>query len=163
MNARFPDAGTIRTVLALASRAPSVHNTQPWRWLVGAESLHLYADAERQLPNTDPDGRDLIVSCGAALNHCVVALALLVAGQGGSPVIRDQSPCRDRIGSQPIPRYSANDEGPWGWDFGVLETATEALLSGFVRLYWPDQSCGGIDRKADRGGHDEVRIVCEAG
>ena len=75
MNARFPDAGTIRTVLALASRAPSVHNTQPWRWLVGAESLHLYSDADRQLPNTDPDGRDLILSCGAALNHCVVALA----------------------------------------------------------------------------------------
>jgi hypothetical protein len=39
-------------------------------------------------------------------------------------------------------------KGPWGWDFGVLETATEALLSGFVRLYWPDHSCGRIDRKA---------------
>ena len=75
MNARFPDAGTVRTVLTLASRAPSVHNTQPWRWLVGAESLHLYSDASRQLPNTDPDGRDLILSCGAALNHCVVAFA----------------------------------------------------------------------------------------
>ncbi|MEB3981576.1 nitroreductase family protein [Mycobacterium sp. 663a-19] len=75
MNARFPDAGTIQTVLALASRAPSVHNTQPWRWLVGEESLHLYADASRQLPNTDPDGRDLILSCGAALNHLVVAAA----------------------------------------------------------------------------------------
>jgi hypothetical protein len=42
---------------------------------VGAESLHLYSDANRQLPNTDPDGRDLILSCGAALNHCVVAFA----------------------------------------------------------------------------------------
>ncbi len=75
MNPRFPDAGTIRTVLALASRAPSVHNTQPWRWLVGPGSLHLYSDVSRQLPNTDPDGRDLILSCGAALNHCIVALA----------------------------------------------------------------------------------------
>lgn len=75
MTARFPDAETLRTVLALASRAPSVHNTQPWQWQVRAESLHLYSDATRQLPNTDPDGRDLILSCGAALNHCVVALA----------------------------------------------------------------------------------------
>jgi nitroreductase len=75
MNARFPDAGTLRTVLTLASRAPSVHNTQPWRWRVDAASLHLYADARRQLPNTDPDGRDLILSCGAALHHCVVAFA----------------------------------------------------------------------------------------
>lgn len=75
MSAHFPDVGTVRTVLTLASRAPSVHNTQPWRWRVGAASLHLYSDTSLQLPNTDPDGRDLILSCGAALNHCVIALA----------------------------------------------------------------------------------------
>jgi len=75
MNAHFPDAGTIRTVLTLASRAPSVHNTQPWRWRVEEASLHLYSDDSRQLPNTDPDGRDLILSCGAALHHCAVAFA----------------------------------------------------------------------------------------
>lgn len=75
MNTRFPDAGTVRTALTLASRAPSVHNTQPWRWRVDASSLHLYSDAGRQLPNTDPDGRDLILSCGAALHHCVAAFA----------------------------------------------------------------------------------------
>ena len=75
MNASLPDAAAIRTVLGLASRAPSVHNTQPWRWRVDESSLHLYADPGRQLPNTDPDGRDLILSCGAALNHCVVAWA----------------------------------------------------------------------------------------
>src|ERR1700752_3311655 len=75
MNARFPDAGTVRTVLTLASRAPSVHNTQPWRWRVDAASPHLYSDESRQLPNTDPDGRDLILSCGLALHHCVVAFA----------------------------------------------------------------------------------------
>jgi nitroreductase len=75
MNARFPDAGTIRTALTLASRAPSVHNTQPWRWRVDATSLQLHADAGRQLPTTDPDGRDLVLSCGTALHHCVAAFA----------------------------------------------------------------------------------------
>lgn len=75
MNARFPDAATVRTALTLASRAPSVHNTQPWRWRVDAAGLHLHADTDRQLPNTDPDGRDLILSCGTALHHCVVAFA----------------------------------------------------------------------------------------
>ncbi|MDD4866440.1 MAG: NAD(P)H nitroreductase, partial [Mycobacterium sp.] len=75
MNAHFPDAGTVRTVLTLASRAPSIHNTQPWRWRVDEASLHLYADETRHLPSTDPDGRDLILSCGATLHHCVVALA----------------------------------------------------------------------------------------
>jgi nitroreductase len=77
MNAHFPDAGTVRTVLTMASRAPSVHNSQPWRWRVGDASLHLYSDASRHLPSTDPDGRDMILSCGAALNHCVVALAAI--------------------------------------------------------------------------------------
>ncbi|WP_204079486.1 Acg family FMN-binding oxidoreductase [Mycobacterium riyadhense] len=77
MNAHFPDAGTIRTVLTLASRAPSVHNTQPWRWRVGMSTLHLYSDPSLQLPHTDPDGRDLTLSCGAALNHCVIALAAI--------------------------------------------------------------------------------------
>ena len=77
MNAYFPDRETIRSVMALATSAPSVHNSQPWRWRVGMRSLHLYADPERQLPATDPDGRDLLLSCGASLHHAVVALAAL--------------------------------------------------------------------------------------
>ena len=77
MNARFPDRRTIHAVLSLATRAPSIHNSQPWRWRVGDESLHLYADPDRHLPNTDPDSRDLLLSCGASLHHAVVALAAL--------------------------------------------------------------------------------------
>jgi nitroreductase len=70
-----PDMDTVRRAVALASRAPSVHNTQPWRWRAGAESVHLFADWSRRLPATDPDGRDLVISCGAALHHLRVALA----------------------------------------------------------------------------------------
>jgi hypothetical protein len=55
--------------------APSVFNTQPWRWRVHPEWLDLYADRSRQLPVTDPAGRLLTVSCGAALHHARVALA----------------------------------------------------------------------------------------
>ncbi|GAA3434926.1 Acg family FMN-binding oxidoreductase [Kutzneria kofuensis] len=70
-----PDVRTLRSAVSLAARAPSIHNSQPWRWLLGATSLHLYADASRLLPATDPDGRDLMLSCGAALHHLQVALA----------------------------------------------------------------------------------------
>ncbi len=77
MSAHFPDRESVHTVLSLATRAPSVHNTQPWRWRVGAESLQLYAERGLHLPSTDPDGRDLILSCGIALHHCVIALAAL--------------------------------------------------------------------------------------
>jgi hypothetical protein len=75
MNAMRPDHRTVRGALELANRAPSVHNTQPWRWLVGDYSVHLMADRSREVPATDPDERDLLLSCGAALHHFRVALA----------------------------------------------------------------------------------------
>lgn len=75
MRHALPDAETVRAVIALALRAPSIHNSQPWRWVTGDNSVHLYADPDRQLPITDPDSRDLLVSCGAALHHLRVAFA----------------------------------------------------------------------------------------
>ena len=77
MSAQFPDPEMVRAVLTLATQAPSVHNSQPWRWRVGPHSLHLHADPSRHLPKTDPDRRDLVVSCGAVLHHCAVALAAM--------------------------------------------------------------------------------------
>lgn len=77
MSADFPDRATIRTALTMAVRAPSVHNTQPWLWRVGENSVHLYSNPSLQLPSADPDSRDLMISCGIALNHCAVAFAAL--------------------------------------------------------------------------------------
>ena len=77
MNTAPPDRETIRAALALAIRAPSVHNSQPWRWRVGDMTVHLYADPDRHLPHADPDRRDMLVSCGVALQHFTVALAAL--------------------------------------------------------------------------------------
>ena len=64
---------TLRRIVELATRAPSVHNTQPWRWRGAPHSLELYADRSRQLPVSDPDGRNLVISCGIALHHAQVA------------------------------------------------------------------------------------------
>lgn len=80
--ADYPGArDAISTALLLAARAPSVHNSQPWRWRVVAAPprprLELYANPGLQLRSVDPDGRDLLLSCGAALHHCAVALASL--------------------------------------------------------------------------------------
>jgi nitroreductase len=70
-----PDRHALRAALELASRAPSVHNSQPWRWTTGPHTVHLRADLRHWLPVTDADGRDLVLSCGAALHHAQVALA----------------------------------------------------------------------------------------
>ncbi|MEU6559747.1 Acg family FMN-binding oxidoreductase [Nocardia nova] len=61
----------------LAVRAPSVHNTQPWRWVLRADRIHLHADDARHLAVTDPVQRALLMSCGAALHHMRVALGML--------------------------------------------------------------------------------------
>ncbi|NNH69292.1 hypothetical protein HLB23_05305 [Nocardia uniformis] len=62
--------------MRLTVRAPSVHNTQPWRWVFDGVRLHLYGDPERQLPATDPRGRQGTISCGAALNHARTAFSV---------------------------------------------------------------------------------------
>jgi len=69
------DRQTIRAAVELGSHAPSLHNSQPWRWRLDGRNLLLQADLRRWLPATDADGRDLVVSCGAALHHTRVALA----------------------------------------------------------------------------------------
>jgi len=67
--------GALANAAALAGYAPSIHNTQPWRWQVSDQALDLFAVDRRQLTITDPDGRLAILSCGAALHHARTALA----------------------------------------------------------------------------------------
>lgn len=64
----------LEDAVKLACRAPSYHNTQPWRWVVEAGELHLYVDADRVVA-TDHGGRQALISCGAALHHLRVAMA----------------------------------------------------------------------------------------
>jgi nitroreductase len=61
-------------VVAAATRAPSVHNTQPWRFVASADRLDVYLDTERALPVLDPTGRQQIISCGSAVEFALVAL-----------------------------------------------------------------------------------------
>ncbi len=64
-----------REVVRFAVRAPSIHNTQPWRWTLADGELSLYADRERQLAVADPDGRSVLISCGGALSLALLRLA----------------------------------------------------------------------------------------
>src|SRR3954471_15084820 len=84
MPTHSPPGVPIRDLVAFATRAPSVHNTQPWHWCVDGERVALFADSSRELQYADPDGRDLTISCGAALHHLRVA----AAGSGWRTVVR---------------------------------------------------------------------------
>jgi len=66
-------------VLEAATRAPSIHNTQPWRFTAGPDRLEVHLDTRRALPAVDPTGRQQVISCGIAAEFAVVALR--AAGQ----------------------------------------------------------------------------------
>jgi nitroreductase len=68
-------------IVAAATRAPSIHNTQPWRFAAGPDRLDVYLDTERALPVLDPTARQQIISCGSAVEFAVVALT--AAGYDG--------------------------------------------------------------------------------
>jgi hypothetical protein len=69
------DIDVINDAVALACRAPSLHNSQPWRWVGNGRSVQLFLDADRAPKFTDPTGRELVISCGAVLDHFRVAMA----------------------------------------------------------------------------------------
>jgi hypothetical protein len=73
----FASAEQVRHVVQAAGLAPSVHNTQPWRFVRHPQRLDLWADSRRQLGVLDPDSRQLHLSCGAALLHARVAARAL--------------------------------------------------------------------------------------
>jgi hypothetical protein len=64
----------LRLAIEYAVLAPSSHNTQPWLFRVHDNNLELYADRERGLKVVDPEQRELVMSCGAALYNLRLTL-----------------------------------------------------------------------------------------
>ena len=69
------DSEVIEQALTLACRAPSLHNSQPWRWVLEGNAVALFEDKDRVLYATDHSGREALLGCGAALDHFRVAMA----------------------------------------------------------------------------------------
>jgi hypothetical protein len=73
------DGTTVEILLAAATAAPSIHNTQPWRFTVDRTGrfIEVRVAAERALPRADPARRAQHLSVGAALFNLRVAAAHL--------------------------------------------------------------------------------------
>jgi nitroreductase len=64
----------VAAVVDAASRAPSVHATQPWLLDPRSDGVDLIERFDVQLPYHDPHNRDRSISCGAALANVLVAI-----------------------------------------------------------------------------------------
>jgi len=67
----------VHSVLIAAAAAPSPHNSQPWRFRCTPGAIELYADTTRTMPDADPDHRELLLACGAALLNLRLAIRAL--------------------------------------------------------------------------------------
>lgn len=131
-------ATAVRAAAVRASRAPSVHNTQPWTFVVRDGVLDVHADDSRRLAVLDPRGRQSAISLGCAVLNARVSLAAagfgaevtllpypdapdLVAeivarpGRPADPVLAALEPAierrqtnRRRFGDQPVPDHLAD-------------------------------------------------------
>ena len=100
-------AGQAGYLIRLAARAPSLHNTQPWRFKVSQDALELYADTKRQL-RVDPDGREMLISCGAAL----YGLRLAIRSLGRMPEVELLPNTAATAGRRPLAQVRLGPAAP---------------------------------------------------
>lgn len=75
MNRDSVDTELIKQAVTVASRAPSLHNSQPWLWIADGPELQLHLDRSRVIRHTDRGAREALISCGAVLDHLRIAMA----------------------------------------------------------------------------------------
>ena len=126
--------------------AASAHNTQPWRFKLGEDSVALSADPARGLGNMDPFRREMAQSLGCAIEN----MALTAAAQGAYTMVRPPPGTRtsalgapvqaafmllEPLSTRPDPLLAAIDQrhtnrGPYNPD----RTLTAALKTGLEAL-----------------------------
>jgi hypothetical protein len=85
----------LRAVIEQATLAPSIHNSQPWRFAAADGCIDVYADRSRNLPVVDPNGRQLLISCGGAVFYA--RLAIRAAGYAVATELMPTPTDRDHL------------------------------------------------------------------
>ena len=108
----------LRQAAVRATLAPSVHNTQPWRFVLTQGNLEIHANWTRKLQVLDPTGRQLLISCGCALFNARVALA---ASGYDAVVERFPDPLRPDL----LARLTVGDKTAEWLPIGALDAVIE--------------------------------------
>ncbi len=177
------ERSAVESVIASAGQAPSIHNTQPWRWVLRGDVLDLRADRSRQLHVADRDGHSLLVSCGAAAELTELGLHALgwTVQTSLLPDLEDPDLlARMRLIAQGEPNRKAERElaaashrrserrpfGPQPVPPEVIERLTDAAAAPGVSAHFPARADEGLDlavaiSQADRAERDDPAYTAE--
>ncbi|MDF5754252.1 hypothetical protein [Spongiactinospora sp. TRM90649] len=160
MNVETPvdRAAAIKLALQAAVWAPSLHNTQPWIFAVSGDEISLRADTERRLRLADAEGREMLISCGAALFNLRTSLR----ASGVEPVVR-VLPDPDRPAL--VARVRAGDFAVPDETSRLLNAEIERRRThraGFTSLPVPERLVRDLERQAVAEGA-RLRVIRDAG
>jgi nitroreductase len=124
------DHADLRRAATAAVRAPSLHNSQPWRFRLRAGAIEVLADQQRQLAVADSAGWAVRIACGAAVTNARLALA--VAGTPAEVVL-----CPDRTEPELLARLTPGPRRPATYTETDLAAAIPRRYSN-RRPFWPD-------------------------
>jgi len=141
-------AQTLRRAAVRATLAPSIHNTQPWRFVLSADALEIHADRSRQLLVLDPRGRQMTISCGCALFN---ARASIGAAGYDPPVERLPDPMRPDLLARVLVGEPRRDWVP----IGALDEEVERRHTNRRRFsdepVWPEDVAALVEAAAAEG------------
>lgn len=63
----------IEKIIESGTKAPSGHNTQPWKFLINKNEIQIHPDFNRALPIVDSDNHTLYISLGCAAENIVIS------------------------------------------------------------------------------------------
>jgi hypothetical protein len=135
-------------VVAAATRAPSIHNTQPWRFRASGDRLDVFFDRERALPVLDPTGRQQTISCGIAVEFAVVALA--AGGRSADVTLLPDDAAPDHLAALRVTGSGTASEEDRALAAAIDRRHT--VRAPFLSRAVPDEFVDRIQREAGRFG-----------
>ncbi|CAO5258764.1 Acg family FMN-binding oxidoreductase [Frankia sp. AgKG'84/4] len=139
-----------RTAVEAAILAPSIHNSQPWRWRLDGDCLDLFADLTRAVPVVDPHRRQMVMSCGAALFN-----AWLTLRAAGLEVQVDELPDGTDLATDRLATLRVVGQCPPAQGDAELATAINRRHTDrrpFDQADLPDEVLHGLRRAAESEG-----------